>query len=309
VKAAHGFWYDLTRYYKYSGWRSNVQDPAVRNYYVAMIYHSLEKSLSYKNRNPGSGWKDALALFALLRIAKTTVSAGFHDKAAINVLQQFLTLESNINDLRTSSLLLELEELEFHAAEQHGAKQFMLSDFNKGKLKSPEDFFYSRYSLREFSDQLVDEEVIKRAITLAIKSPSACNRQAWHVYHTTNPIVRDKALRYQSGSRGFGDRIPNLLIIAADLRAFVPSQERYEHWIDGGIFSMSIIYALHSLGVASCCLNWSQNAFNDRRIRKLIAIKPHHTVIMMLAVGWPDEENKVCVSARRPFNEVYTLLE
>ena len=49
-----------------------------------------------------------------------------------------------------------------------------------------------------------------------------------------------------------------LLIIAMDLKAFVPAHERYQHWIDGGMFSMSIIYALHSLGLSSCCLNWSK---------------------------------------------------
>jgi nitroreductase len=72
---------------------------------------------------------------------------------------------------------------------------------------------------------------------------------------------------------------------------------------------MSIIYALHSLGIASCCLNWSQLPKNDLRFRHSLEIKNNHTVIMMLAIGYPDENNNVCVSARRPFNEVFTKLE
>jgi nitroreductase len=141
-----------------------------------------------------------------------------------------------------------------------------------------------------------------------MKTPSVCNRQAWHVYHITDASIKEKALRYQSGNRGFGENIPNLMIVTTDLRAFMPGQEHYQHWIDGGLFSMSIIYALHSLGVASCCLNWSQSPGNDKLLRSLIDIEPSHTVIMMLAVGWPDKKNNVCVSARRPLDEVYTRM-
>ena len=71
---------------------------------------------------------------------------------------------------------------------------------------------------------------------------------------------------------------------------------------------MSLIYALHSLGVASCCLNWSQSPKNDKLLRSLVDIKQNHTVIMMLAIGWPNIKNKVCVSARKPIQEVYSSL-
>ena len=47
---------------------------------------------------------------------------------------------------------------------------------------------------------------------------------------------------------------------------------------------------------------------NDLRLRRLVDIKQEHTVIMMLAVGLPREEIKVCASERRPLTEVYTRL-
>ena len=48
---------------------------------------------------------------------------------------------------------------------------------------------------------------------------------------------------------------------------------------------------------------------NDLRLRRLVDIKQEHPVIMMLAVGLPREEIKVCASERRPLTEVYTRLE
>jgi len=35
-------------------------------------------------------------------------------------------------------------------------------------------------------------------------------------------------------------------------------------------------------------------------------LSAEHTVMMMLAVGCPKDEIKVCASARRPLNEIYT---
>lgn len=309
LKALHGFAYNFKRFYSYAGWRSNMKDVEQRNYNAAKIYHSLEKSMSFKNRKEGSGWSDAFALMDLLKIALRSDSLGYHDKAACKLLGDFIELEGNSQTDQAKYIRSELSKLNFTSLDEHGTKVYTAADFQRGILASPESFFLSRYSLREFKEEFVSEEVIKRAVSLAMKSPSVCNRQAWHVYHTTDLLVKEKALKHQAGNRGFGDRIPNLMILTTDLKAFMPGQEHYQHWIDGGLFSMSLIYALHSLGVASCCLNWSQSPSNDRLLRTLVDIKQNHTIVMMLAVGWPDEENNVCMSARRPLDEVYTCLK
>jgi nitroreductase len=69
------------------------------------------------------------------------------------------------------------------------------------------------------------------------------------------------------------------------------------------------MYALHSLGVASCPLNWSQTPKRDKQLRRAVKIRPNHTVIMMIAFGFPDDDNKVCSSSRRPLSEVLSKIE
>ncbi|WP_157724702.1 hypothetical protein [Vibrio tarriae] len=70
---------------------------------------------------------------------------------------------------------------------------------------------------------------------------------------------------------------------------------------------MSLIYALHSKGIASCCLNWSQQGLQDKHFRNAFqVIDKSHTIIMMLAIGNPKADNKLCVSPRRPIVEVYS---
>lgn len=310
LKALHGFIYDLKRFYKYAGWRINMSDKDIRNYYSVKVYHSLEKSLSYKNRNIGSGWTDAFLILNVIQDASESKEIGFHDYLAYERLIQFINHPDNANTKNAKEIRSKLKEINYLQNRETTPATFNYrqSDYQKGILSKPEDFFFSRFSLREFKDEIVDETIIKHAVELAIKSPSVCNRQPWHIYHITDEIIKEKALRHQAGNRGFGNKIPNLVIIATDLRAFVTGQEHYQHWIDGGMFSMSFIWALHSLGIASCALNWSQSPSKDRAFRKLIDIHPAHTISMMIAVGKPDTENIVCSSERRPLQEVYTFI-
>lgn len=307
--AFRGFIYDLTRFVKYGGWKGRLTDVQYRNYNAAMVYHGLEKSLSYKSRNPNSGWRNASELSTILEEAKKSENIGYHDRAAKVVLEKFIGIPENTNADLAVSIEKSLKEIGFESNEVHGAIEHSKHDFLEGVLKDPEKFFFSRYSLREFRAEAVSDTVIKRALKMALKTPSVCNRQPWAVYHTADQAVKETALSFQSGNKPFGANIPNLLIVATDLKAFFAGNEHYQHWIDGGLFSMSIMYALHSIGVGSCALNWSQDPKIDKKIRKKLNISPSHTIIMMIAAGYPDDVNMVCASSRKPLEDVYWNLE
>ena len=321
LKVFADFMYDYKRFLTHCGWQENLGDREQKNYvqfmsdterrnYVQVItYHRLEKSLSFKKRNPESGWKDVYDLLCLLNIAKKSNSIGYHDKASKQVIEKFIALPENLNLEQSQKIKKELDQFDFDSDDIHGSMEYDVGNFNKGKLDQPENFFLTRYSLREFKNEIVSDEMIHRAIRLAMKTPSVCNRQAWHIYHTCDEKVKKKILSYQNGNRPFGKDIPNLLVITTDLKAVFPSSERYQHWIDGGLLSMSLMYAFHSLGIATCALNWSVSSKNDGLLRKAVNIKPNHSIIMFLAIGYPDETNKVCRSMRRPFEEIYSALE
>jgi nitroreductase len=304
------FFYDYIRYIKYSGYKSNFNDNEVRNYYAVMIYHGLEKSLSYKKRKHSSGWKNAYKLLESLKYAEQNHNFGYHDRAAIQILEKFISLPENINDKRSLEIKNKLKKYKKYIShDNHGIIEYTYNDFKKGILKNPEEFFYSRYSLREFKDEPVKEEEIERAVKLAMKTPSVCNRQAWGVYYTSEQQIKDLVLEHQEGNKPFGRKIPTLIIVTADLKAFFSPEERYQYWIDGGMFSMSLIYAFHSLGIATCPLNWSSSPKKDLELRKKINIRDNHTIIMLIAVGYPNEINRVCASARRPLKEIFYKLE
>lgn len=301
-----GYMYDFARYIRYGGiFRFGS---GKRDYRAVKIYHRLEKSLSFKSRRPGAGMDAALDLLRFYSSPKFDAdNPGFQERVGVKVLRDYLgQAEEDSRIYRFKKLIEDISPL---AETEGGVLEYANVVLEEGKLDDPEKFFMSRYSVRDFKNKKVESELLARAIRLAMKSPSVCNRQAWHVYHIQERENIDTALSLQNGNRGFGHEVPCLLVIAADLAAFDSASERYQPWIDGGMFSMSLLLALHSLGLGACCLNWSKGPIDDLKLRRLINIRKGHSILMMVAVGYASNTLKVCHSARRNISEIYTRLD
>lgn len=293
--SVHGFIYDLLRYLRHSGYKGYLLDGEKRDFRAVKIYHRLEKSLSFRNRRSGAGASAAHDLIDLMSARPADSPFGFQEKVAFSVLDSYLDQSPEIRETTTFRDFQRQPEPRLG-----GTLSLSPADLQRGTLKDPEEFFLTRHSLRDFSNTSVEMGVIKRAIELALKTPSVCNRQAWHVYYAHTREAIDRSLSFQNGNSGFGHEIQTLLIVTINLKAFDTAGERNQGWVDGGMFAMSIIYALHSLGVGSCCLNWSKTPSDDRRMRKAVPIAKHHSIVMMIGVGYPKDQVKVCASPRRP---------
>jgi len=299
ISSVLGYFYDMFRYLRYSGYRGYVKDDEKRDYKAVKIYHRLEKSLSFRDRRMGAGVRAAEDLVHLLSSRPEGSRLGFHECVGVSVLREFA---------KSSGMLFDVDVWtsgqEMLSSAVGGTIDISSSELRRGVLSDPEGFFFSRWTVRDYSNEVVPRDVVERAVRLAMKTPSVCNRQAWHLYYVDVREKIDACLSLQNGNAGFGHEIPGLMIITFDLKAFDGAGERNQGWIDGGMFSMSLVYALHSLGVASCCLNWSKTPGDDLRIRKIIPIKDHYNIVMMLGIGYPREKIKVCASPRKPIDSV-----
>ncbi len=150
-----------------------------------------------------------------------------------------------------------------------------------------ERFALLRHSVRNFSAESVPRELIARAVRTAQRTPSVCNRQAWRVHVYTSPEDKDVVLRTQDGNAGFGHLAASILLVSSDTRVYVSSGERHQAYVDGGMFAMSLVYALQAQGVASCCLNLCNYFFQDVAVHRACRIPAWETPIMMIAIGYP----------------------
>ncbi|WP_083980262.1 nitroreductase family protein [Demequina salsinemoris] len=176
-----------------------------------------------------------------------------------------------------------------------------------GGLEDPAAFFESRHSCRNFNPSArVDEATLRMAFRLTQSTPSVCNRQCGRIHYFGDANLVQKALSFQNGNRGFGESVPHLAVITADRRAFNEASERNQRWVDGGLFAMTFVWVLQSLGLASCMLNWSMGVTATRQLRAALDLPEHEDVICMVAFGKPVETARRARSARLPQSIIVT---
>ncbi|ABM93693.1 nitroreductase family protein [Methylibium petroleiphilum] len=166
-----------------------------------------------------------------------------------------------------------------------------------------------RRSVRAYTTDVVPISLIHEAIATAQLSPSACNRQPWRLHIYRDPQRTKHLLELQNGNAGFGHQLTTLLVVCADSRTFFDATERNEPYVDAGLFVMSLLLALQSRGLASCCLNWCVSPDTDQKGHDRGDIPSNEKIIMYLAVGYADAQAMVPRSPRRNLETVVTLHE
>lgn len=173
----------------------------------------------------------------------------------------------------------------------------------RGDLKS---CAMGRYSLRAFNPEPVPEKKITEAMEIARKTPSVCNRQSWRVYWVRSQEKKKLLAELQNGHRGFGDMVDGFLVVTTDLHTFFGIGERNQAFVDGGLYAMNLLNALHYAGVGACPLNWCMPAKVDRKLRNAIDIPPNENIVLVIAVGSLPDEVRVAKSTRKTVED--TLL-
>ena len=97
---------------------------------------------------------------------------------------------------------------------------------------------------------------------------------------------------------GFTDKIKTLSIVTGETQYF-SYKERNQISIDSGMFSMSYILALHSLGLATCPLNMCVSLKIEKQIKAIANIPASSKIIMYIAIGYAEENSSVAKSYRR----------
>lgn len=307
--------YDSSRFLWFSIMGGAPRNIIQYNALITRDYHKLEKSLAFVNFKPFSGKDTIRKLLANIQLFIPQYGLTIPTKNALHTIQQYIDLhrERGHEDPYIDTIEQKLQGLNIDFNQKNwtigGIETFKSDELIKKASIRAEDFFYSRYSIRDFSDTKVDHKKIQQAFHLARKTPSVCNRQGWKGYLIEDINLLKEILLIQGGSRGFDHSIHQLIVVAGDLNHFNGSNERNQIYADGGMFAMTLLYAFHSLGIAACTLNWSASFQKDLKLRKkLQALKGHETVIMMIAIGNYPDQITVCQSPRKEVSEILEIV-
>ncbi|SJN37906.1 putative NADH dehydrogenase/NAD(P)H nitroreductase [Marinilactibacillus psychrotolerans 42ea] len=303
------FMYDYRQYSKHSF--GFTRKPTYENLRakITLHYHSIEKGLSNINVRLGFGEK---ALKNLVHVLEEYKNCEFpkDDKrylSAINILISYVDLhEKNNYDVPwiKGKLTEQLNYLGENQTKKMTKNHMPYREFTKKEIiesvnKPFDEFLKHRVSVRDYSTEEVDVNQINDAIEMAIRTPSVCNRQPWKVYVLKNYDTIQKASGVQKGLNGERrTNVRNLLIVTTDISYFANDKERNEPFIDGGLFSMTLLYALHYKGLAACSLNNSMSNKDFKEVKRIVNIRSSERLIMFISVGKYSDKLIVPTSTR-----------
>lgn len=302
--------YDARRYLRWSAPAAGEPDRVQSAAMLTLNAHRIEKGLALPDPRPGFGADALRRLATLLDDHTRRFGGGPAVDAALDALAEYrrFTAVHGLPTALADDALERFGRWRTVAPEPAGGTVAVERGAVLAALPAdPEAFFGRRHSLRQFDPRPVDLGTLDRAVRLAQRAPSVCNRQAARVHAFTDPLQRRTVLGFQNGNRGFGDSAGLILAVTVDLRHFTGAGERHQGWIDGGLFAMSLVYAFHAVGLGACMLNWSVTADTDRRMRLAAGIPDWEAVVMLVAVGHLPERFRVALSARKPLADILSL--
>jgi len=312
VKLYPAYNYDLKRYWRYSGTTRRKDTQSKLLGAIIMDYHVIEKGLTMPKTRLGFGYErlERLIENCGIYIEKFDLN-NFQFKNAIGVILEYKNYHEENNYQLKESILNAIKKIENRLPKIEITKQlrFTKEEYFKFSKSNFLNFSNSRHSVRNFSKEEIPLNKLLKALELTKNTPSACNRQTSSLYVYTNKERINKILEVQGGNRGFGHLVDKLIVLTADLSVFSYDYERNQAYIDGGIYAMNLLYALHYYEIACCILNCDHTVKKDMIMRKLCGIKEEEIFIAIFACGNLPENFLAASSARTPIQEKVIIHE
>lgn len=299
---------DLRRRVRDKVYNNTVADRVKRD--LTLAYHIVEKGLTMPEPRPGFGKAVVLSLgrtifrYDSLRLPLDELEF----KQSVSVLKEYKHFHAEIGFELDKEVADLLNRLEVSFPGIVGEKQIRITSHEYfAKIGQPfDEFCMSRYSVRNYTDKVIPMEVLHECIDLAQKSPSFCNRQPTRVHIVKSPEKKSAILAIQNGNRGFGHLAETLLVLSSVISTTKDIHERNENHLNGGMFAMTLLNALHLKKIAACSLNWSVSADKDDEIRKILNIPENEIPLLVISCGYPPEEFSVAFSPRKKSEEITT---
>ena len=287
--------------------------------------HRLEKGLLMRPR------RDVFALgyiqetvHAYAQRANGTDNSKGSERAEPDIKELSWTrdvLENYFQAVDTEHPTIERAYRDFAEAEQDQQERFSGEQANRGKTgkrvpytrdlssisvsyEALKQLSYKRRSVRWFADKPVSRESLDKAITIASQAPSACNRQPFEFRIYDDPALVQEVAELPGGTTGYAHNIPVIVALIGRLRAYFSERDRHVVYIDASLAAMNFMLALETLGLSSCAINWPDVENREKAIDEVLKLAPDERPVMLIAVGYPDEEGMVAYSQKKDLSRI-----
>ena len=220
---------------------------------------------------------------------------------AVNVLNEYLANPYSTRDEKSrktiSALIEENKQLlgQFTAGTKTVSKPH---DFDEAVIR---DFFFSRNSVREFSEEPVTDEEIKKVMDFASCTPTACNRQTSRVHVYRDRSQMNALIENQLGYQNWCQNATTIFVITSNVSYLNSSYEHLQALVDGGLYAMNFEWGLHLHQIAACYKMYVRLPETDKEFHKISGIPENEwPVVLILAGHYKDEPIVSPKSVRLP---------
>lgn len=280
---------------------------------IDIMTHALEKGMSIGKVKQGFGQQKALTL-----IDRLESLSQMHDNEDVvrqtlatscSVLKRYVEFneERGADMSRVNGLVDGFSNEHNVLIQDMGGVLTKRFDNTKETLRKDFSVFsQSRFSVRDFGDTPISRERIERALKLCERTPSACNRQSWRIHVFLDKEECNKLFRLQGGTKGFYEDMQCAILVCSDLRSY----NFYEYslpYVDGSLYAMNLLYALHYEGLATIPLTLGRKNGELRKIKRAMEIPENEVPVILIGVGSYKEEYRVAESHRLSYKEYTTI--
>jgi nitroreductase len=136
----------------------------------------------------------------------------------------------------------------------------------------------TRRSIRKFTPEPVDEELIRKAIALTLWAPTNCNQQSLRFIVVKDPGIRK--LLVHGGMHGASS--PCVISVLADMRFYSQGDiECPAH--DAGAAIQTMLLAFHCCDVGTCYT--ASLAADSKKNRRILRVRSHEKIMALIWVG------------------------
>lgn len=268
--------------------------------------HRIEKGLSMRDRR---------SVFAESYVGEvvTDLEAEWPDDGepdcqlewAVDVLAEYFDVVEPTDPIGDAESRYEafLEDV----AHEPGEKvPFPRAEIDEAPVSYPEieQLARQRTSTRWFQQRPVPRSELDDALAVARQSPSACNRQSYEFRFFDEPTLIEEVASLAIGANGYDDNIPCLAVIVGKQRAYSEDRDKHVIYIDASLAAMAFQLSLEAQGLAACCINWPAIPRNQRKMAELLDLDPDESVVMLMAIGYPDPDGMIPYSEKKTVEQL-----
>ena len=140
-----------------------------------------------------------------------------------------------------------------------------------------------RRSIRQFTEQAIERELLEQILDAARWAPTASNQQKWRFIVVTDPTVKEMVRKV---SPGIFATPAAFIVICAEAAPDASDWDEQTYLADCAVAAQNIMLAAHALGLGSClALSYARSA-----VQEILDIPDQVEPELVVTLGYPAED-------------------